>query len=71
MTDVLYLAWRYLTYNRWKTFILVTSIMLIVYLPVGLDVLVDQSAAQLTSRAESTPLLVGAARNPCCCSFVT
>ena len=64
MTDVLYLAWRYLTYNRWKTFILVTSIMLIVYLPVGLDVLVDQSAAQLTSRAESTPLLVGAKGSP-------
>ena len=64
MTDVLYLAWRYLTYHRWKTFILVTSIMLIVYLPVGLNVLVDQSAAQLTSRAQSTPLLVGAKGSP-------
>ncbi len=30
------------------------------YLPVGLNVLVGQSAAHLTARAEATPLLVGA-----------
>jgi putative ABC transport system permease protein len=62
--EVLYLAWRYLAYHRIKTAILVTSIALIVFLPVGLDVLVDQSAAQLTARAESTPLLVGAKGSP-------
>ena len=64
MTDTLYLAWRYLAYHRVKTAILVTSITLIVYLPVGLDVLVSQSAAQLTARAEATPLLVGAKGSP-------
>lgn len=64
MNDTLYLAWRYLAYNRIKTAILVTSIMLIVYLPVGLNVLVDQSARELTSRAEATPLLVGAKGSP-------
>ncbi len=64
MTQTLYLAWRYLAYQRIKTGILVTSIALIVFLPVGLDVLVDQSAAQLTSRAEATPLLVGARGSP-------
>jgi putative ABC transport system permease protein len=58
--DTLYLAWRYLVYHRVKTGILVTSITLIVYLPVGLNVLVGQSARQLTARAERTPLLVGA-----------
>jgi len=62
--DTLYLAWRYLVYHRVKTAILVTSITLIVYLPVGLDVLVSQSAAQLTARAEATPLLVGAKGSP-------
>jgi len=56
----LYLAWRYLLYHRVKTAILVTSIMLIVFLPVGLNVLVGQSAGELTARAEATPLLVGA-----------
>jgi putative ABC transport system permease protein len=64
MRDVLFLAWRYLAYNRVKTAVLVGSIMLIVYLPVALRVLVQQSAAELTARAEATPLLVGAKGSP-------
>ncbi len=64
MTDVLYLAWRYLAYHKIKTAILVASIMLIVFLPVGLNVIVGQSAEELTSRAEATPLLVGAKGSP-------
>lgn len=64
MKDVLFLAWRYLAHNRVKTVVLVSSIMLIVYLPVALRVLVRQSAAELTSRAEATPLLVGAKGSP-------
>jgi putative ABC transport system permease protein len=64
MRDVLYLAWRYLVYHRIKTGILVTSIMLIIYLPVGLNVVVEQSAEHLTARAAATPLLVGAKGSP-------
>ena len=64
MTDVLYLAWRYLAYHRFKTAILVASITMIIYLPVGLNILVSQSARQLTARAEATPLLVGAKGSP-------
>ena len=64
MKDILYLAWRYLAHNRVKTAVLVGSIMLIVYLPVALRVLVKQSAAELTARAEATPLLVGAKGSP-------
>jgi len=64
MKDVLFLAWRYLAHNRVKTGVLVGSIMLIVYLPVALRVLVSQSAKELTSRAEATPLLVGAKGSP-------
>jgi putative ABC transport system permease protein len=56
----LYLAWRYLAYHRVKTAILVASITLIAFLPTGLNVLVGQSAAELTARAQATPLLVGA-----------
>ena len=51
MTDVLFLAWRYLAYHRVKTTTLVASITLIIYLPLGLNVLVNHSAQQLTSRA--------------------
>ncbi len=64
MKDSLYLAWRYLAYHRIKTAILVTSITLIIFLPVGLRVLVNQSADQLTARAEATPLIVGARGSP-------
>ncbi len=64
MKEALYLAWRYLAYHRIKTAILVMSITLIVFLPVGLNVLVGQSAAELTARAEATPLLVGAKGSP-------
>ncbi len=64
MRDSLYLAWRYLAYHRIKTAILITSITLIVFLPVGLRVLVNQSADQLTARAEVTPLIVGAKGSP-------
>ncbi len=64
MTEILYLAWRYLAFHRVKTTILVTSITLILYLPVGLRVLVDQSSFQLTSRAEATPLIVGTRGSP-------
>jgi len=64
MNGVLYLAWRYLAYNRWKTTILVGSIMLIIYLPVGLNVVVEQSGQHLNARAQATPLLVGAKGSP-------
>ena len=64
MHHVLYLAWRYLVFHRLKTIILVTSIMLIVYLPTGLNAVIEQSAEHLTARAEQTPLLVGANGSP-------
>lgn len=59
MSNVLYLAWRYLAYHRIKTAILIASITLIIYLPVGLRILVDRSAEELTARAVATPLVVG------------
>jgi putative ABC transport system permease protein len=64
MKQVLYLAWRYIAYHRIKSGILVASIMLIVYLPVGLRVLVRQSERELTTRAHATPLIIGAKGSP-------
>ncbi|MBT8462728.1 MAG: ABC transporter permease [Gemmatimonadetes bacterium] len=64
MTDTLYLAWRYLAFHRVKTAILVAAITLIVFLPVGLRVIVNQSSRQLTARAEATPLVIGAKGSP-------
>ena len=64
MKDVLYLAWRYLTYHRLKTVVLMSSIAVIVYLPMGLNILMSQSAKQLRSRTEGTPLIIGAKGSP-------
>ncbi len=59
MRDSLYLAWRYMRHQRFKTSVLVGSITLILYLPLGLQVVVDRTTEQLQERALSTPLLVG------------
>ncbi len=64
MRGPLHLAWRYMVHFRVKTAILVASITLIAFLPAGLNVLIGESAAQLTSRAEATPLLAGARGSP-------
>ncbi len=64
MKDALYLAWRYLAFNRVKTTILVAAITLILFLPAGLRVLVEQSSRQLTARAAATPLVLGAKGSP-------
>jgi len=64
MRDIAFLAWRYLAYHRAKTATLIGSIALILFLPAGLNVLVNQSAEEMTTRAEKTPLLVGAKGSP-------
>lgn len=64
MRDILYMAWKYLYYHKLKTLILVFSITLIIYLPIGLRVVVNQSADSLTARAKSTPLILGSKGSP-------
>lgn len=56
----MYLAWRYLLFNKGKAAVLVGSISLILFLPAGLQVVVREAARALTARADATPLLVGA-----------
>jgi len=58
--DSLYIAWRYLGFNKARTLTLVTCVTLIAFLPLALELLLDESERQLVSRAEATPLLVGA-----------
>jgi putative ABC transport system permease protein len=64
MNSVLYMAWRYLAYHPFKTVVLVVSIALILFIPVGLRVMIDRTADELTQRAGSTPLVVGAKGSP-------
>jgi putative ABC transport system permease protein len=60
LNDILYMAWRYLRYHWIKALVLLASISLVIFLPLGLQVVVQQGAEALTSRAASTPLLIGA-----------
>ncbi len=64
MSGIVYMAWRYVARHRFKTAILVLSLALIVFIPVGLRVLVAQSERELTARAERTPLVIGAKGSP-------
>jgi len=58
--DALYLAWRYMRFHRIKTATLVVSLTILLFLPLGLEILVSRTAQRLRARADSTPLLVGA-----------
>lgn len=60
MIDSLYIAWKYICYNRVKTATLIACVALISFLPVSLQILLNESEQQLMSRAVSTPLVVGA-----------
>jgi putative ABC transport system permease protein len=60
MIDSLYIAWKYLGFNKARTATLVACVTLIAILPLALQLLLAESEQQLLSRAESTPLLLGA-----------
>jgi putative ABC transport system permease protein len=55
----LYIAYRYLMYHKIRTVILVLAIAIIIFVPLLLDRVVQESQSQLNARAESTPLILG------------
>ena len=60
MFDSLYIAGQYIRYNKIKTTVLVACITLISFLPLALQLLLNESERQLMSRAVTTPLVIGA-----------
>ena len=60
MYNSFYIAWKYVSFNKVKTATLVACITLIGFLPLALELLLNESERQLLSRAVSTPLLIGA-----------
>ena len=60
MIDSLTIAWKYISFYKARTATLVACVTLIAVLPLALELLLDESERQLLSRAESTPLLLGA-----------
>jgi putative ABC transport system permease protein len=59
MIDSLYIAWKYVSYNKAKTVTLIACISLISFLPVSLELLLDECENQLMFRAATTPLVIG------------
>ena len=60
MFDSLYIGWKYISYNKIKTAVLVACVTLISFMPLSLQLLLDESERQLMSRAVTTPLVIGA-----------
>ena len=59
MNQAYYVAWQYLRFHWVKTVILTLSISLVLFIPLGMNYLVNKSAKRFTARAASTPLVVG------------
>ena len=59
MKQSLYLAYRYLSFHRFRTLVLITAIGLIIFLPIGLERLITDSEKQMMARADSFPLIIG------------
>ena len=60
MNGAFKLAWRYILYHRGRSIILMCCIFLTLVLPVCLGILLRQFSRQIVSRAEATPVVVGA-----------
>ncbi|MGH8581034.1 MAG: ABC transporter permease [Gammaproteobacteria bacterium] len=60
MIDSFYLAWKYIRFNKVRTATLIACVTLIAFLPPALQRLLGESEREFMSRAQSTPLLVGA-----------
>lgn len=60
MKQSFYLAYKYLSFHRFRTLVLISAIGLIIFLPIGLQRLITDSERQMMSRAEAFPLIIGA-----------
>ena len=60
MSGILRLTWRYLTFNKVKSLILLVCLTITIFLPLALQQLIDYYEDELGQRARATPLLIGA-----------
>jgi putative ABC transport system permease protein len=64
MNDALYLSLRYIRHHRAKLLVLTFAITLVSWLPMAVQSIVEQTAAQLLERAEKSPLVIGSPGSP-------
>ena len=60
MIGHLFLAWRYVCFHRWRTFLLLVCLTLTGVLPISIRLLVSTFEQSLWSRSEQTAMVVGA-----------
>ncbi len=60
MTDTLFLALAYIRHNMVRSCVLIISLALIILVPLATGQVLEAAEAQLTARAEATPLMIGA-----------
>ncbi len=60
MRQSFYLAYKYITFHKVRSIVLIFSIGIIIFLPNGLKKLIHESEVQMVSRAKATPLIIGA-----------
>jgi putative ABC transport system permease protein len=60
MKQSFYLAYKYLSFHILRSLILIASLGLIIFLPNGLQKLIEESETRMMARADSTPLIIGA-----------
>ncbi len=64
MSDIFYLSLQYIRYHKKKLMVLTFAITLVSWLPLAMQSIVEQTAEQLSARANSTPLVIGAPGSP-------
>jgi putative ABC transport system permease protein len=64
MNDTLYLSLQYIRHHQTKLLVLTFAITLVSWLPMAIQSIVEQTAAQLLERAEKTPLVIGSPGSP-------
>ncbi|MCJ8318350.1 MAG: ABC transporter permease [Colwellia sp.] len=64
MNDILYISGQYIRHHRKKLMLLVGAVALVIWLPIAIYTIVQQTSVQLLSRAEQTPLVLGANGSP-------
>lgn len=59
MRDLLWLAWKYVAFHRWKTAVSVFAVSLCIFTPLAVELIVAEFERSLADRSKSTPLVIG------------
>ena len=59
MRDLVWLAWKYVAFHRWKTAVSVFAVSLCIFTPLAVELIVAEFERSLADRSKSTPLVIG------------